>query len=260
MLALKRYVLEYSMKNELKTVTIQNKTCHIYKSGDKRGVGGMHRLPVFYWGVGGNGRESAEAVVSCLEERRSKEQIPSADFILAAYESECWNDDFSPWAAQAVFGTESFGGKADRTLEWLVQYCIPYAEPDESEIARFSVGYSLAGLFSLWVYCECDAFAGAVSCSGSLWYKGWLEYVQKAAAADRERKRYIYLSLGDKEEKTKNRQMATVGSNTRKVYAMLCENQQNVKGVLEWNRGGHFSEPDLRVAKGIDWILRHYDV
>lgn len=243
------------MKNELKTITIQNKTCHIYKSGDTKAVGGMHRLPVFYWGVGEAGRESVEAVVSYLEER-----IPSADFILAAYESECWNDDFSPWAAPPVFGTEAFGGKAGDTLEWLVQYCIPYVEAKESEIARFSVGYSLAGLFSLWVYCECDAFAGAVSCSGSLWYKGWLDYVQEAAAVGRDRRQYVYLSLGDKEEKTKNKLMATVGDNTRKVYAMLCENQQNVKGVLEWNQGGHFSEPDVRVAKGIYWILRQFDV
>lgn len=248
------------MKNELKTVTIQNKTCHIYKSGDTQAVGEMHRLPVFYWGVGGDGRESVEAVVSYLEEQITKKQMLPADFILAAYESECWNDDFSPWAAPAVFGTEAFGGKAGDTMEWLVQYCIPYIEANESEIARFSVGYSLAGLFSLWVYCECDAFAGAVSCSGSLWYKGWLEYVQKAAAAVRDKKRYVYLSLGDKEEKTKNQLMATVGSNTRKVYAMLCENQQNVKGILEWNQGGHFSEPDLRVAKGIGWILSNYDV
>ena len=243
------------MKNELKTVTIQNKTCHIYKSGDTKGVGGMHRLPVFYWGVGGDSRESVEVVVSYLEER-----ILSADFILAAYESECWNDDFSPWAAPPVFGTEAFGGKAGDTLKWLAQYCIPYVEAKESEIARFSVGYSLAGLFSLWVYCECDAFAGAVSCSGSLWYRGWLDYVQKAAAVGRGRRQYVYLSLGDKEEKTRNKLMATVGDNTRKVYAMLCENQQNVKGILEWNQGGHFSEPDVRIAKGIDWILRQFDV
>lgn len=243
------------MKNELKTVTIQNKTCHIYRSGDTKGVGGMHRLPVFYWGVGGDSRESVEVVVSYLEER-----ISSADFILAAYESECWNDDFSPWAAPAVFGTEAFGGKAGDTLKWLAQYCIPYVEAKESEIARFSVGYSLAGLFSLWVYCECDLFAGAVSCSGSLWYEGWLDYVRKAAEVGRGRRQYVYLSLGDKEEKTRNKLMATVGDNTRKVYAMLCENQQNVKGILEWNQGGHFSEPDVRIAKGIYWILRQFDV
>lgn len=243
---------------ELTTVTVHNKICHIYKNGRKEQdhIGKSRRLPIFYWGVGGEGRASVETVVSSI-----KEQVQAARFILAAYESENWNDDFSPWAAPAVFGKEGFGGRADDTLKWLTEYYIPYIEADASEIARFSVGYSLAGLFGLWVYCECNQFAGAVSCSGSLWYEGWLDYVQKTAEAlDRDEKSYIYLSLGDKEEKTKNRRMSTVGDNTKKVYAMLCEAQKNVQGVLEWNQGGHFSEPDVRVAKGIDWILRHFDV
>ncbi len=240
------------MTNELKTITIQDKTCHIYQSTDQRSMESSRRLPVFYWGIGKNDRASVEAVISAL---------PSVGFILAAYESDNWNDDFSPWAAPAVFGKEAFGGRADVTRKWLTQYCIPYVEADVSEIARFSVGYSLAGLFGLWVYCECAGFAGAVSCSGSLWYDGWLDYVrQKAAESGGDENRYLYLSLGDREEKTKNRRMAAVGDNTRKVYTMLCENQKNVNGVLEWNQGGHFSETDQRVAKGLHWILKHYDV
>lgn len=246
------------MIEELTTVTVHNKICHICKSGSKEQehIGKSHRLPVFYWGVGGEGRASVETVAAYF-----KEKVPDANFILAAYESENWNDDFSPWKASAVFGKEGFGGKATDTLKWLTQYYIPYVEANESEIARFPVGYSLAGLFSLWVYCECDGFAGAVSCSGSLWYEGWLDYVQNAAAkmCTNEAK-YIYLSLGDKEEKTKNKLMSTVGDNTKQVYTMLCGNQKNVQGILEWNQGGHFSEPDLRVAKGIDWILRQFDV
>ncbi len=258
--------MKYNMKignrrmvSGLETVTIQNRTCHIYKSSGQKSVSKDRRLPVFYWGVGESGRESVEIVSAYLEEQISKEQIPADGFILAAYESKCWNDDFSPWPAPPVFGKEAFGGKADSTLKWLTQHCIPYVEAKESEIARFSVGYSLAGLFSLWVYCECDDFAGAVSCSGSLWYEGWLDHAQRAAVC-KDSDRYIYLSLGDKEEKTKNRRMAAVGDNTRQVYALLCEDQQNVKGVLEWNQGGHFAEPDLRVARGIGWILRHFDV
>ncbi|MDE5697308.1 MAG: alpha/beta hydrolase [Lachnospiraceae bacterium] len=246
------------MIEELTTVTIHNKTCHIYRNGgsSENGVGENRRLPVFYWGIGGEERASVEAVVSCL-----KGQVPDADFLLVAYESENWNDDFSPWTAPAVFGKEGFGGKANDTLKWLMEYCIPYIEADASKNARFLVGYSLAGLFSLWVYCECDDFAGAVSCSGSLWYEGWIDYVQKAVEmSGRDEKNYIYLSLGDKEEKTRNRRMSMVGSNTKKVYTMLCENQKNVEGILVWNQGGHFSEPDVRIARGIDWILRHFDV
>jgi len=245
------------MMDELTTVTIHNKICHIYKNGcSKKENNGENRcLPVFYWGVGRESRASVETVVSFLKGR-----MPDVSFILTAYECENWNDDFSPWAASAVFGKEGFGGKANDTRNWLIKYCISYIEAKEFEIARFSVGYSLAGLFGLWIYCECNHFAGAVSCSGSLWYERWLEYVEKAAEVRADKTRYLYLSLGDKEEKAKNRQMSMVGDNTRKVYTMLCEKQENVKGVLEWNPGGHFSEPDLRIAKGIDWILRHFAV
>ena len=69
--------------------------------------------------------------------------------------------------AEPVFGKDGFGGNAEHTLKWLNAYYIPYVEEKECEIARFSVGYSLAGLFSLWVYCACNAFSGMVSCSGS---------------------------------------------------------------------------------------------
>lgn len=243
------------MINQFTTVTIHGKICHIYKKGNDKSKE-MRRLPVFYWGVGEESRDFVKNVVSCI-----KEHMPDAVFLLAAYECGNWNNDFSPWAAPAVFGKESFGGKAADTLKWLTEYCIPYIEADESEIARFSVGYSLAGLFGLWVYCECGLFAGAVSCSGSMWYDGWIDYVQeKTAEVHQKETNYLYLSLGDKEEKTKNKRMAAVGDNTKKVYTMLCESQENVKGILEWNKGGHFTEPDLRIAKGIDWILRHFDV
>lgn len=242
------------MKKDLITVTIHGKKCHIYKNKnmDKQ----KEKLPVFYWGVGEESQTSVMAVASYL-----REQLPEAHFILAAYESQNWNDDFSPWAAEPVFGKEGFGGKAEDTRRWLVEYLIPYVETDETEIVRFPVGYSLAGLFSLWIYCREDIFSGMVSCSGSFWYEGVLDYVQKKTETTQNyHTKYIYLSLGDKEERTKNKRMAVVGDNTRKVYELLCERQEKMKGILAWNVGGHFSEPDIRIAKGIYWILKHFDV
>lgn len=240
------------MKNDLITVTIYNRKCHIYKNQKKQNK----KLPVFYWGVGEESQESIMTVVSYL-----RGHLPEAHFILAAYESQNWNDDFSPWVAEPVFGKDGFGGNAEHTLKWLNAYYIPYVEKKECEIARFSVGYSLAGLFSLWVYCACNAFSGMVSCSGSLWYEGVLDYVQKKTevvlSPDT---KYVYLSLGDKEEQTKNKKIAVVGDNTKRIYKRLCECQENMQGILEWNHGGHFSEPDIRIAKGIYWILKHFDV
>ncbi len=242
------------MTEELRTVIVYGRKCHIYKN--KNIEKSNKRLPVFYWGVGEESQDLVMTVVSYLRER-----LPNVTFCLAAYESINWNDDFSPWAAEPVFGKEGFGGKAECTQKWIVEHLIPYVEEKECKIARFLVGYSLAGLFGLWVYCSCNIFLGMVGCSGSLWYEGILNFVQRRVdTVDKDDIRYIYLSLGDKEERTKNRQMAVVKDNTKKVYALLCEHQENVQGILEWNHGGHFSEPDIRIAKGIYWILKNFDV
>ena len=59
----------------------------------------------------------------------------------------------------------------------------------------FLTGYSLAGLFSLWALYESDKFNGAVSCSSSLWFNKWDEYVSthRIKASSK-----IYMSLGDR--------------------------------------------------------------
>lgn len=240
-------------RDHLFSIEINNKTCYIAGNSSKQ-----EHLSVFYWGIMKGNEKSILTVMSYLEKF-----VPNAAYLLVAYETENWNDDFSPWKAVPVFGMEGFGGAADKTLRWLINECIPYIESEDSvyikgakEIFRFAVGYSLAGLFSLWAYCESDLFTGAVCCSGSLWYEGWLEYVNnKQSALARNGLHYIYLSLGDKEEKTKNKRMAIVGENTRAVYALLSKNHRNMKCTLEWNSGGHFSEPDMRVAKGIYWVI-----
>lgn len=260
------------MEKETTTVEIHGKICHIYKSGSR----GCHennasrksrRLLLFYWGIDRRNVNPVMTVVSFLESRL-KERMMCAGFILVAYESGNWNADYSPWKAQAVFGNEGFGGNADKTLEWLTDKCIPYIESEDSvymedakEVYRFTVGYSLAGLFSLWAYSRSRLFAGTVCCSGSLWYEGWLDYVEEYKAAFcTNRRGHIYLSLGNKEEKTKNQLMSAVGDNTRKMYALLSEEQENITAILEWNAGGHFSEPDIRIAKGIYWILQCFVV
>lgn len=248
------------MKKEITTIEIHDRVCHIYKKNHiDAGDGKNGRIFAFYWGISSGNSDSIMTVVSYLEPRLKK-WLQGTDILLTAYESGHWNDDFSPWKAPAVFGNEDFGGNADKTLDWLLKDCIPYIEDENSgyinsadEILRFIAGYSLAGLFSLWAYGKCNVFAGAVSCSGSLWYKGWLEYLQENIEGfKKDGARCIYLSLGDKEEKTKNRLMSDVGKNTRRVYELL---NKDIKCTLEWNAGGHFAEPDIRIAKGIYWIL-----
>ena len=51
--------------------------------------------------------------ISLIKERTER------DFCLLACEVDDWNRDLSPWEADAVFGNEPFGGKAEETLAFL---------------------------------------------------------------------------------------------------------------------------------------------
>ena len=120
----------------------------------------------------------------------------------------------------------------------------------------YLVGYSLAGLFSLWSVYESDLFQGCASCSGSLWYPGWTEYAKEHCVGPDKR---IYLSLGKKEEQAGSPVMRTVGEATRMQERCLSEQLTSDIGgkvILEWNDGGHFSDPETRLYKGIQWLLK----
>lgn len=63
----------------------------------------------------------------------------------------------------------------------------------------------------------------------------------------------VYLSLGDREVRTRNPVMATVGDRIRETHSLILE--RNVACPLEWNPGNHFKEPELRTAKAFSWLL-----
>jgi hypothetical protein len=63
----------------------------------------------------------------------------------------------------------------------------------------------------------------------------------------------VYLSLGDKEEKTRNPVMARVGTAIREAEEILKE--AGVDCILEWNPGNHFKDAEKRTAKGFEWVL-----
>jgi len=109
----------------------------------------------------------------------------------------------------------------------------------------------MAGLFALWSAYRTDRFSGIAAASPSLWFPKFLEYMQ----AHDLHSAAVYLSLGNREEKTRNPVMAAVGDRMRAAYALLQE--KNVNCTLEWNSGGHFQQPDCRTAKAFAWVLEH---
>ena len=173
-----------------------------------------------------------------------------SDFHLIAVKVDDWNDDLSPWEAPAVFGDEGFGGQAEKTFGYVSSEVIEPLKSRFGDALRLIIGgYSLAGLFALWSVYQTDSFSGCAAASPSVWFPGFTEYVAGGGIlTDR-----VYLSLGKKEEKTRNPVMSQVGDAVRYIYDRL---KADVDVTLEWNEGNHFKEPDLRMAKGFAWCLR----
>ncbi len=117
-----------------------------------------------------------------------------------------------------------------------------------------TIHYSLACLFALYSLYKSDLFAGAACCSGSLWLPGWEEYAKEHTLVNES---IVYLSLGGKEEHSKNPVIATIGEKTRFQDKLLDNDSKVTAHKLEMNPGGHFSDPEGRLAKGIVWLLEY---
>ena len=187
--------------------------------------------------IGDHDSEGIEAEYNLIRRYTDKE------FRLITVKVNDWNRDLSPWKAPAVFGREDFGDGAEAFLRKTLPLC------EDSSKTYVIGGYSLAGLFALWAACRTDVFCGVAAASPSAWFPGFLQYMREQGMKGRA----VYLSLGDREEKTRNQVMATVGERIREMHGLLTE--QGVNCTLEWNPGNHFQEPDVRTAKAFAWVM-----
>ena len=174
-------------------------------------------------------------------------------FTLAAFEIKDWQIELTPWTAPAAFGKIPFGDGADTTLTCIEDILIPKLEQmhlyDKGTMRCLLGGYSLAGFFALWAGYQRPVFDGIAAVSPSVWYPQWMEYAEMHKTLTSA----VYLSLGDKEEKTKNPVMAQVGNCIRKQQELL--RAQGINTILEWNPGNHFQHSDERTAKGFAWLM-----
>lgn len=213
--------------------TTASKNCYIYPSG-KASI-------CLIQPVDGHDSELLDKQVAEIK------RITDKPFILVAFLIEDWNKELSPWEAPAVFGKENFGSVAHETLSYITESLIPYIKNEYSGVVDFYLGgYSLAGLFSLWAGYRTDVFKGVAGVSPSVWFPSWDGFI-KSHKMKAER---TYLSLGDREEKTRNKVMATVGGRIKLQYEALDNDS-----VLEWNSGNHFADSDKRTAKGFAWLI-----
>lgn len=175
-------------------------------------------------------------------------------FTLVAISDLDWNHDMVPWDSPPAFkGAEPCTGGADDYLRLLIDEIIPTAEKKITGVPfwRGIVGYSLAGLFALYAIHKTDLFPRVGSMSGSLWFPGIKEYI-----FSHEPKRlpdYMYFSLGDKENKTRNPLLRNVRQNTEEIHAFY--QSKGIDTVFQLNLGNHYNRATERTATGLCWLL-----
>ena len=200
---------------------------------------------------------------------------------------DLWEENFSPWCAPRVFAKgPNFGDGAQKTLDTLINQVIPWAESALSDppAYRALVGYSLAGLFSLWAGvsqqvargCQHDdalsqpgpssqpgaphvdapapTFQRIGAVSGSFWFPGLLDYVDQQLRGGAVGLTHAYLSLGDREARTPNPQIMHVRENAE-LLASKLENA-GITSTFELNRGNHFQNVEGRMQKALDWLVK----
>ena len=95
----------------------------------------------------------------------------SLPFVLAGFEAADWDAALTPWPAPALFkGHAAFAGGAAGTLSFIETALLPEVSRRlalDERAGRALLGYSLAGLFSLWAFLRDEAFIACACCSGA---------------------------------------------------------------------------------------------
>ena len=182
------------------------------------------------------------------------DQLGIGGFNLVTISGLHWNQELSPWPIETVVSKDDrFTGGADELLSLLTSSIVPEVERlvGVPPSWRCLAGYSMGGLFAAYSAFCTDLFSRIVSASGSMWYPGWLEYVDvhqfKGSVEG------FYLSVGEQESTSRNAVLQTVGERTKAVATLLTE--RGIRTKFELNPGNHFKNPPLRVVKGIKWLF-----
>ena len=182
------------------------------------------------------------------------EKLEGKDFNLLCVGNLNWDHDMTPWYCPPLSQKDApCTGGADEYLKLLLDDILPEClKRVDGTPAHISIaGYSLAGLFALYALYQTDVFERAASMSGSLWFPDFKEYVfshEMKRKPDR-----LYLSLGDKEARTRNQYLKAVQENTEKIAGHYRD--AGIDVTFEMNPGNHFRDAELRIAKGILAII-----
>lgn len=239
-------------KYEIKEIEIERIKCHIYYYEN------VIINKIIYW-IEDFTLKAPEVLLTLTSFK---------NYLIVGISIEDWNTYLSPWYCPKLFGKKmdnDFKGEGQKTYDWLINNCITKVETDYSniidknEFKRYIGGYSLSALFALWVFYSDKnrnekIFNGVCACSPSLWFKKWDNYMNKRTAPG---DCIIYLSLGDKEGNTRNETFKKMRTGMNKMLEIVKNDKEIKKYFYEENKGGHYDECELRMAKAFKWIIEN---
>ena len=183
------------------------------------------------------------------------EHKSALNFVLI--DSKNRSDDYTPWPLSASEAMpKDFGGKAAEHLAFIKTKVVPFCESEYGFASisekRAIGGYSLGGLFSLYVGANTDLFGIVLSCSSSLWYPNFLAYLKEHLFKATQPK--LYMSVGDEEGlKASNLTIEQI-PNTMDLKDWLEPKFQpnDFKFMLE--EGNHGNNIPRRVEHAVGWV------
>lgn len=172
-------------------------------------------------------------------------------FALLVFDTEEWALSLMPWHDEAVARDEEVGRHSHDTLRLIQHILLPWLHARFGFLPCIIGGYSLGGLFALWAASESKIFDAVAAASPSLWIKKWGEYASTHPICAK----YVYLSLGDREEHCRNQRMRQIGNCVREEHLLLSHATMPEATTLEWLHGGHFGQEPERTAQAFTWCI-----
>lgn len=202
--------------------------------------------------------DSSRIAYILLPEKLSDDELCKLQEISERFEANIvvitgmdWDSDMTPWKAPGLKDGQ-FAGHASYFLEKLkgdvffnLEISLRITKPQ-----RYLIGTSLSGLFAFWAAIKEPLFKGVASISGSFWYEGYTEWLERQ---DDFKCTRFHVSLGDKEKESKNKRLALVEEETIKAVETMLSKGLDVS--FEMTEGGHFSPIVPRMEKSLNSLL-----
>ena len=133
---------------------------------------------------------------------------------------------------------------------------IPFCESEYSFASsaekRVIGGYSLGGLFSLYAAVNTDLFGTVLSCSSSLWYPDFLDYLKAHPFKASHPK--LYMSVGDQEGTTSTNLTAAQTCNTIALKDFYEPKFQAGDFKFTLEEGNHGNDISGRAWRAVEWV------